>query len=132
MMMKKEKVRKKMVVVRMNDEEYKTLEDLRKKTTTKYTSTYARKVLLQKPVVVKYRNVSADAFLQEMLLLKKELNYIGNNFNQAVHKLHILEKIPEFRVWVLNNEQMQRMIVEKTKAIEKRMDEIYCQMNLNT
>ena len=33
-------------------------------------------------------------------LNKKELNAIGNNFNQAVHKLHLLDKIPEFRVWI--------------------------------
>lgn len=128
-MRKREKeVRKKMVVVRMNEEEYKTLEGLRKKTTTKYLSTYARKILLQKPVVLKYRNVSADDFLKEMLLLKKELNAIGNNFNQAVHKLHLLDRIPEFRTWILNNEQMQRALIAKTKEIEKRMNEMYHQM----
>jgi hypothetical protein len=113
----------------MNDEEYNALEKLQQKTTTKYISTYARKVLSQKPVVVKYRNISADEFLKEMLLLKKELNYIGNNFNQAVHKLHMVSKIPEFRIWILNNEQMQRTIIEKTKEIERRMEAIYSQLN---
>ncbi|WP_206683265.1 plasmid mobilization protein, partial [Escherichia coli] len=70
------------------------LEKFQQKTTEKDTSSYLRKVALQKPVTVKYRNESADDFLLDMLNLKKELNAIGNNFNQAVHKLHILDKIP--------------------------------------
>jgi hypothetical protein len=125
-------VRKKMMVVRMNDEEYEQLKKFQQKTTIKYLSTYARKVLLQKPVVVKYRNQSADEFLKEMILLKKELNYIGNNFNQTVHKLHLLDKIPEFRTWILTNEQMQMALVEKTKQIERRMEEIHHQLNFTT
>ncbi len=47
-----------------------------------------REVVLQKPVLINFRNQSADDFLKDMLGLKKELNAIGNNFNQAVHKLH--------------------------------------------
>jgi hypothetical protein len=116
----------------MNDEEYNLLEKLQQKTTIKYISSYARKILLQKPVVVKYRNQSADEFLKEMLLLKKELNYIGNNFNQAVHKLHLLDKIPEFRTWILNNENMQRALIKKTEEIEKRMEQMYRWLLKNT
>ena len=78
----------------MNDQELESLTTLFKTTTERALSNYLRKVVLQKPVTVKYRNESADEFLKEMLQLKKELNAIGNNFNQAVHKLHILEKIP--------------------------------------
>lgn len=74
-------VRNKMVVVRMNNTEFEKAENLRKKTTEKYLSSYLRKLSLEKPVTVKYRNQSADDFLKEMLGLKKELNSIGNNFN---------------------------------------------------
>ena len=56
---------------------------------------------------MKFRNQSADDFLKEMLVLKKELNGIGNNFNQAVHKLHLLDKIPEFRAWVIQYDGLQ-------------------------
>jgi len=59
-----------------------------------------RNVSMQKPVMVKYQNQSTYDFLSQMLELKKELNAIGNNFNQAVHKLHILDRIPEFRAWI--------------------------------
>jgi hypothetical protein len=118
-------VRKKMVVVRMNNTEFELAEKFRKKTTERYSSTYMRKLSLQKPVTVKYRNESADDFLMDMLNLKKELNAIGNNFNQAVHKLHILDKIPEFRVWVQQYDGMQKILISKVEEIKLRMNQLY-------
>ena len=118
-------VRRKMVVVRMNETEFNQLEKFQKQTTEKDTSTYLRKVALQKPVTVKYRNESADDFLLDMLGLKKELNAIGNNFNQAVHKLHILDKIPEFRVWVQQYDGLQKGLISKVEEIKLRMNQLY-------
>ncbi len=60
-----------------------------------------------------------------MLELKKELNGIGNNFNQAVHKLHILDKIPEFRVWVHQYDGLQNALVGKVEEIKLRMNQLY-------
>lgn len=118
-------VRSKMVVVRMNEREINQLTKLQEKTTEKDTSAYLRKVALQKPVTVKYRNASADDFLLDMLNLKKELNAIGNNFNQAVHKLHILDKIPEFRVWVQQYDGLQKALISKVEEIKLRMNQLY-------
>jgi MobC-like protein len=118
-------VRSKMVVVRMNETEINQLTKLQGKTTEKDTSSYLRKVALQKPVTVKYRNESADDFLLDMLNLKKELNAIGNNFNQAVHKLHLLDKIPEFRIWVQQYDGLQKILIGKVEEIKLRMNQLY-------
>ena len=118
-------VRNKMVVVRMNNTEFEKVENLRKKTTERYLSSYVRKLSLEKPVTVKYRNQSADDFLKEMLGLKKELNGIGNNFNQAVHKLHLLDKIPEFRVWVNQYDGLQKSLVSKVEEIKLKVNQLY-------
>lgn len=118
-------VRRKMVVIRMNETEFNQLEKFQQQTTEKDTSSYLRKVALQKPVTVKYRNESADDFLLDMLNLKKELNAIGNNFNQAVHKLHILDKIPEFRVWLQQYDGLQKALVSKVEQIKLRMNQLY-------
>jgi len=118
-------VRNKMVVVRMNNTEFEKVENLRKKTTERYLSSYVRKLSLEKPVTVKYRNQSADDFLKEMLGLKKELNGIGNNFNQAVHKLHLLDKIPEFRVWVNHYDGLQKSLVSKVDEIKSKVNQLY-------
>lgn len=123
-MLEKE-VRKKMVVVRMNDAEFEMVEKLRKQSTERNLSSYLRKVSLQKPVTIKYRNQSADDFLKQMLELKKELNAIGNNFNQAIHKLHLLDKIPEFRVWIQQYDGLHQAFISNTEQINLKVNELY-------
>ena len=118
-------VRKKMVVVRMNTAEFELLEKFRNKTTERSISNYIRKVALNQPVTVKYRNVTADDFLRDMVQLKKELNAIGNNFNQAVHKLHILDKIPEFRLWVKHYQNLQESVALKVEDIKIKVNQLY-------
>lgn len=109
----------------MNDAEYNELEKLCSDTTCRQLSDYARKVLLEKPVNVKYRNVSVDDFLTDMLALKKELNAIGNNFNQSVHKLHILRQLPDFHSWVIRNEHDKKILFQKISEIMNRLNELY-------
>src|SRR6478609_11418951 len=77
---------------RVKPEEYDKIHQLLNKTTHRKLSEYARKVLLNKPVIVKYRNESANEILSVLIQLKNELNATGNNFNQAVKKLHTLTK----------------------------------------
>jgi hypothetical protein len=127
-MKKSEKeLRKHFVKTRMNDDEVNQLLKLQQRTNEKDTSSYLRKVALQKPVTIKYRNESADDFLLDMLNLKKELNAIGNNFNQAVHKLHLLDKIPEFRIWVNQYDGLQKILISKVEEIKLRMNQLYDQ-----
>ncbi|WP_240410110.1 plasmid mobilization protein [Flavisolibacter nicotianae] len=125
--MKKEEkeVRRHFVKTRMNDAELQTVVRFQRQTTEKDVSSYLRKIALQKPVTVTYRNQSADDFLKEMLQLRKELNVIGSNFNQAVNKLHILDKIPEFRIWILQNDSLQKALVSKVEEIRLRMNQLY-------
>ena len=118
-------VRKHFVKTRMNDAELNTLTMLQQKTTERDISSYLRKVSLQKPVTVKYRNQSADDFLKQMLELRKDLNGIGNNFNQAVHKLHLLDKIPEFRAWIQQYDGLQKLLVNKVEEVRLRMNQLY-------
>ena len=125
-MKKKEaEVRRKMVVVRMNEKEYELLEKFQRGSTEKKVSSYLRKVALQQPVTVIYRNGTADDFLEEMIGLKRELNAIGNNFNQAVHKLHTLDRIPEFRIWVNKYETVYHQFLSKAEQIIIQGNHIY-------
>jgi len=117
--MEKEKrnVRSKIITLRMNEQEFLVMVKFRQKTTEKTNSNYLRKLALHKPVTVKTRNVSIDELSGEIIRMRKEINYIGHNFNQAVHKLHTLEKIPEFRHWVQQYDQTRvqlKIMAEQT------------------
>jgi MobC-like protein len=122
---KENEVRKIMLKVRMNEEELKQVKKHQQKSTERNLSSYVREVVLQKPVLINYRNQSADDFLEEMLGLKKELNAIGNNFNQVVHKLHVLDKIPEFRFWINHYEDLNRSLIGKVDEIKIKMAKLY-------
>jgi len=118
-------IRDKWLTVRLNDEEYAELQRLFKNTTCRQLSDYVRRIMLGRPVNVKYRNASVDDFLTDMIAMKKELNAVGNNFNQSVHKLHILDHIPEIREWAMKNEQDKTVLFGKIDTIMKRVNELY-------
>ena len=127
MIMKKQEneVRKIFIKVRMNERELNQVKTRQQQTTERSLSEYIRKVSMQRPVIVKYRNQSADDFLKQMLEFKKDLNGIGNNFNQAVHKLHILDTIPEFRMWIGQYSNLHKKVVVKVEEIKLRMNQLY-------
>lgn len=118
-------IRSKCLTVRFTEEERKKLDRLRGKAHAGSLSEYARDVLLGAPVVIKYRNQSADDFLEEMILLKKELNAIGNNFNQAVHRLHTLDHDPQIKAWAILNEASKEQFMKKVEEIREKMNQIY-------
>ncbi len=109
----------------MNENEFTILEKLRANSTEKTISNYLRKVALRRPVTIVYRNRSADEFLNELIQLKKELYFIGHNFNQAVHKLHTLDRIPEFRNWIHHYETVHQQFLHKMEQIIARGNQIY-------
>ena len=125
--MKKEEkdLRKLFIKIRMNQKEMYLVKKNQCRTTERSLSEYVRCVSMHEPVIVKYRNQSADDFLKEMIALKKELNFIGNNFNQAVHKLHMLEKIPEFRDWVKNYDGLMKLLISKSEEIRLRVIQLH-------
>ena len=118
-------VRTLVLKVRINDAEKTQLKKLQKQSTERSLSNYVRKVALIKPVTIIYRNQSADDFLKDMLDLRKQLNGIGNNFNQAVHKLHTLDRIPDFRVWITDQQAAQKQIVQSVETIRIRINQLY-------
>jgi predicted nucleic acid-binding OB-fold protein len=119
------KVRSKWFNIRLNEDEESKINSLYKRSTSNGLSEYARDVLLKEPVNIIYRNQSADDFLAEMIQLKNELNAIGNNFNQAVHKLHTLDHVSEIKAWAILNEAGKESFMKKADEIIRKVNQIY-------
>ena len=126
-MQEKNKVRSFWLTVRLNPEEYNRLQHFFKKSTCRGLSAYTRSVLLQEPVVIVHRNASADDILTVFLALKNELNSLGNNFNQAVKKLHTLDQYPDIKFWTMMTENGRTDLLSKVEEIRLRMNQIYSQ-----
>jgi len=117
MMKKTEENRSRRIITRLKPEEYKVIQDRFKKTMFRKMSEYSRNVLLEKTITVTHRDKSMDEVLEELILLRKELNAIGINFNQAVRKLNSVEGMPDANIW-------QAMIVVLRDKLEPAIIQI--------
>ena len=117
--------RTKWLTVRLTEQEYQQVERATGKTTCSSVSEYARRLVLSKPVIMRYRNDSLDDFMADMLLLRRELNHIGNNFNQAVHRLHTLHIVAEIQEWILINERDKTEIFRAIETINRKISDTY-------
>ena len=124
-MKEKKPIRDRWLTIRLSKDEESDLLKLCRKTTCRSLSEYGRAVLLKEPVIVLCRNASADDFLEEMVGLKKELNAIGNNFNQLVHGLHSLDTTMELKIWFLISENQRATLLKKTDEILRKAEQIY-------
>ena len=93
-------------------------------TTKRKMSDYARSILLNKPITIYTRSKSLDDFISEMILLRSELNSIGNNFNQSVKRLHTLDEIPEIKTWAILNEKSKEIFIKKVDEIKEKINQI--------
>lgn len=104
--------------------EYEQIEQRCKNSTAKKLSEFVRMVLFNKPITVYQRNKSLDDFMAEMMLLRNELNSVGNNLNQAVKKLHTLQQIPDFKNWIISYETEKQTLFIKVDEIKNRINKI--------
>ena len=120
-MMEEQNNRTKWLHLRLTPDEYQKIMKEFNKSTCRKMSDYARKNLLQKPIISTYRNQSLDDFMTEMVRLRGELNAIGINFNQAVKKLHTLHQISDFKHWLISYELEKKILFNKVDEIKKHI-----------
>lgn len=116
--------RTRIVGLRFTPQEYAKIERQWKASTCRKLSDYIRKYLFNKTITTNYRNQSLDEFMSEMIKLRGELHAIGNNFNQAVKKLHTLQQIPEFKTWIITSELDRKILLNNVEEIKNSIQKI--------
>ncbi len=86
--LKPEERLEKNVKTRLTEKEYLELEKLLKKSNLKTMAELARKVLTGGQFNIYHRSDSLDEVIEEIRLLKNEINHIGVNINQLVKRFH--------------------------------------------
>lgn len=117
--------------VRLSDDEFKTLQSSFSATSERKLSGYVRKILLGKPMIGTYRNLSADALIVEFSKLIKDLNGAANNFNQAVHVLHTLQHSTQFLAWLKAYERDKALMLVNIRHIREfinKTSEVWLQL----
>lgn len=116
--------RTRIIGLRLAPHEFAKIEKKWQASTCRKLSEYVRRTLLEKPIVTTYRNRSLDDFMAEMIRLRGELNAVGNNFNQAVKKLHTLHQISEFKSWLIAYEVEKKTLFNKVDEVKNRIQKM--------
>jgi len=125
-MNEQEENRNRWLNIRLKPDEYKGLEKRFNKTTFQTMSEYHRALLLGDPVTVIHRDKSMDEVLEELVLLRRELNFVGNNLNQAVKNINSAHGFPDTRLWMnlltIINGKLEPSISEIKEHMNKYSD----------
>ena len=113
-----------MVWFTLPDQEYEILEKGWKQSTIIKLSEYLRRMLFGKPVTYYTRNKSLDELMAELIPLRRELNALVLNFNQAAQRLDALEHLPH-----AEQHRLREFERDKTLLISK-VEEIKIKINL--
>lgn len=87
-------------------------------TTHTKLSDYCRDILLGKPMIKAYRDMGIDALITEFSALNKILNGVANNYNQALHKLHLLPDDTQVKGWFIAHEIDRRKLLSDIENIK--------------
>jgi hypothetical protein len=122
-MEKQEENRSRRVITRFKPVEFKLLESRFKKTMFRKLSEYTRSVLLEKNITVTYRDKAMDDVLEELILLRRELNAIGNNLNQAVRNINSGHGSADARLWMNLLSVINSKLEPSIGQIKERMNQ---------
>jgi hypothetical protein len=112
--------------IRLRPTEEESLNKRYKKSTFQNLSEYGRAMILGEPVTIIHRDKSMDEVLEELAVLRRELNHIGNNLNQAVKNINSAHGFPDTRLWMnlmtIINSKLEPSIAEIKERMNKYAD----------
>lgn len=118
-MEEKKNVKNRWLHLRLDESEHGLLMQRFRATTERKLSAYARKILLGKPMIKGVRNQSLQEILATLTQLQKDLNGIGNNYNQMLKKLHVLSKHQEISLWIKRFEADSNTLFETISSVRE-------------
>jgi hypothetical protein len=116
--------RTRIIGLRLTPKEYAIIERRWKASTCRKLSEYVRRGIFEKPIVMACRNSSQDDLMVELAKLRSELKAVGNNFNQAVKRLHALQQVPEFKTWLVTWELDKKILFNKIDEVKNNVKRI--------
>ncbi|MCF3109629.1 hypothetical protein LL912_12685 [Niabella sp. CC-SYL272] len=110
--------------LRLTEAEFKKLAAAVNQTLHKSLSSYARKLLLGKPVTILTRDESKDKAIYELSLIRAELSAVANNFNQVVKRIHRLDLAGNKNYWLVTCTRLQKELLEKIDSIQQHISKM--------
>lgn len=105
------------IIIRVTETVFKKLEKLQQESDCQSIGEIARKILSKQKINCFYRDISLNAPMEEMALIRKELKAIGININQQTHRFHISETDAQRSFYVLKTAELYKKVDEKVAQL---------------
>lgn len=105
------------IIIRVTETVFKRLEKLQQESSCQSVGEVARKVLSNEKINCFYRDISLNAPMEEMALIRKELKAIGININQQTHRFHISENETERAFYVMKTASLYKQVGDKVDRL---------------
>lgn len=106
------------IVVRITTSQYEKLDKISKESDNKTIANVVRNIIANRPIKLLHKDISMNATMEELALIRKEIKSIGVNVNQQTHKFHISQNDTE-RTFHTNRTD------EIYKTIEPKIDRLF-------
>jgi len=77
------------IIIRLTEQQYKKVADLWLNSDCRSIGEVVRKIIANRPIKLLHKDISMNAPMEEMALIRKEIKSIGVNINQQTHSFHI-------------------------------------------
>ncbi|WP_304066840.1 mobilization protein [Pedobacter glucosidilyticus] len=105
------------IIIRVTEKVFKRLEKICLESDCQSVGEVARKILSNKKINCFYRDVSLNAPMEEMALIRKELKAIGININQQTHRFHTSENEAQRAFYVLKTADLYEKVGNKVEEL---------------
>jgi hypothetical protein len=105
------------IIIRVTETLFKRLEKLQQESDCQSVGEVARKILSKDKINCFYRDISLNAPMEEMALIRKELKSIGININQQTHRFHISECESQRAFYVLKTADLYKKVGERVELL---------------
>ncbi|OOG76436.1 hypothetical protein [Algoriphagus sp. A40] len=118
-----ENKRNKWLHIRLTDRELVKIRAYSEETIQQSLSDFARRILLKKPVIGRYRDTGTEDLLRELFALRRDLHGLASNYNQLVKKLHSEPEI-EGKTLSIQAQDLGENIRDSLEKLQGFMDKI--------
>ena len=112
-----EKLLSKVLRIRLTDAAYKRLEKISKSSDCRTVGEAARKFLSKEKITLFYKDITLNAAMEELALVRKELRAIGININQITKAFHTDKREQSQAFQVGKVTQLYEQVEEKTDTL---------------
>lgn len=105
------------IIIRLTEVQFNKLEAIRVKSDIKTIGGIIRRILANRPINLLHKDVSMNAPMEEMALIRKEIKSIGVNINQQTHRYHASTSETERSFHSIKT-------AETYKSIEPKIDQL--------